>query len=231
MKKTIITLCTLCLVIFSLKAQNVSNKIEVIGEAEIEVVPDLFEYSIDLQEYNKSETEKVGIEYLEKMLVSVVEEMGFKKEKLTINNIQGNKGFINNYNRTSNFLERRNYVLRVNSIDDVNSLIPKLDKLGLSGISMSKKTNKKKSETEKILRKKAIENAKEKAVSIAQSIDKKIGDIILIQEYSIYDLSLHREELAGIEQPVKVGYGGFKTNIDVEKIRLSYKLKVTFQMN
>jgi uncharacterized protein YggE len=220
------------LVIFSLNAQNVSNKIEVIGEAEIEVVPDLFEYSIDLQEYNKSETEKVGIEYLEKMLVSAVEEMGFKKEKLTINNIQGNKGFANNnYNKAINFLERRNYVLRVNSIDDINRLIPKLDKLGLSGISMGKKINKKKSETEKILRKKAIENAKEKAISIAESIDKKIGDIILIQEYSIYDLSLHREELAGIEQPVKVGYGGFKTNIDVEKIRLSYKVKVTFHMN
>lgn len=232
MKKVILILCATCLSTFALKAQNIINKIEVVGEAEIEVVPDYFEYSINLQEYFKAENEKVSIETLEKTLVKAVEEFGFKKDRLTINSVNG----MRNYNPTgkpNSFLESRNYVLRINSVNDINNLLPKLDKLGLSGTSMNKKSTQKKAEIEKELRTKAIQDAKQKASSIAESVGKKVGDIILIQESKFYDLSKNfEEEIIDLDHiaSYSVGYGNFNTDIKVEKIKQSYSVRITFQM-
>jgi uncharacterized protein YggE len=179
MKKLLINLCLICFSTTYLIAQNQTsiNKIEVIGHAEIEVVPDYFEYNINLQEYYKTENEKVGIEILEQALVKATEEIGIKKENLTINLVQGSRRYSPD-NKPTNFLESRNYVLKISSINDINNLLPKLDKMGLLSTSMIKKTNKKRVEYEKELRRKAVNDAKEKATSIAESLGKKIGDVI-----------------------------------------------------
>jgi uncharacterized protein YggE len=231
MKKVIFILFAICLSTFALKAQSSINKIEVVGEAEIEVAPDYFEYSINLQEYFKAENEKVSIETLEKALVKAVEELGFKKDRLTINSVNGMRNYSPN-GKPNSFLESRNYVLRINSINDINNLLPKLDKLGLSGASMNKKSTQKKSEIEKELRTKSIQDSKEKASSIAKSVGKKVGDIILIQESKFYNQSLGLEELFDLGEltSYKVGYGNFNTDIKVEKIKQSYSVRITFQM-
>lgn len=231
MKKIIVILCLMCLSTTYLKAQTQTaiNKIEVLGQAEIEVIPDYFEYNIYLQEYYKSENEKVSIEILEKGLLKAIEEIGLGKDKLTINSVNGNKRYLGE-NKPSNFLESRNYVLKITSINDINNLLPKLDKMGLVSTSMSKKTNSKKTEYEKELRKKAVNDARQKATSIAESVGKKIGDIILISENNFNGLSLNFEEILLDFNSDKVGYGNFKTDISVEKIKLSYQVKITFQM-
>lgn len=230
MKKIIVILCLICFSTTYLKAQPAVNRIEVIGQAEIDVIPDYFEYNINLQEYLKSENEKVGIEILEKSLIKAVEEIGLGKDKLTVNSVNGNKRYVAD-NKPSNFLESRNYILRITSINDINNLLPKLDKMGLVNTSMSKKTNKKKTEYEKELRKKAVNDARQKATSIAESVGKMIGDIILISENNFNGLSLNfEEEILSNFNIDKVGYGNFKTDISVEKIKLSYQVRITFQM-
>jgi hypothetical protein len=142
MQKIIFILCSICLATFGSKAQNTINKIEVVGEAEIEVGPDYFEYSVNLQEYIKPDNEKVSIEILEKSLIAAVEEIGLKKDKLTINAVNGNSRYSSD-NKPNSFLESRSYVLKIKSINDINNLLPKLDKLGLAGTSMTKMTSKK----------------------------------------------------------------------------------------
>ncbi|MBC7408489.1 MAG: SIMPL domain-containing protein [Arcicella sp.] len=228
MKKLSLMFYLICFSTIYLKAQTVTNKIEVIGQAEIEVVPDYFEYNINLQEYYKSENEKVAIEILEKGLVKAVEEIGLGKNKLTINSLNGNKRYAGD-NKPSNFLESRNYILRINSINDINNLLPKLDKLGLVSTSMSKKTNSKKTEYEKELRKKAVNDARQKATSIAESVGKKIGNIILISENNFNGLSLNFEDLTDFVGKAAY-FSNFKTDIEVEKIKLSYQVRITFQM-
>ena len=229
MKKLSLIIALICSSTMFLKAQTAINKIEVVGQSEIEVEPDYFEYSINLQEYYKTENEKVSIEILEKGLIKSVEEIGLKKENLTINSVNGNRRYVAD-DKPSNFLEGRNYIIRIYSINDVNNLLPKLDKAGLVNTSMSKRSNKKKTEYEKDLRKKAINDAKQKATSIAESVGKKIGDIILITEYNFNGLSLDFEEILLDQNTNSVGYGNFKTDIAVEKIKLSYQIKITFQM-
>ena len=228
MKKLSLMFYLICFSTLYLKAQTVTNKIEVIGQAEIEVVPDYFEYNINLQEYYKSENEKVTIEILEKGLVKAVEEIGLGKNKLTINSVNGNKRY-SGENKPYNFLESRNYVLKINSINDINNLLPKLDKLGLVSTSMSKKTNSKKTEYEKELRKKAVNDARQKATSIAESVGKKIGNIILISENNFNGLSLNFEDLTDFVGKAAY-FSNFKTDIEVEKIKLSYQVRITFQM-
>ncbi len=230
MKKIIVILYLICFSTTYLKAQSAANRIEVIGQAEIDVIPDYFEYNINLQEYLKSENEKVGIEILEKSLIKAVEEIGLGKDKLTVNSVNGNKRYVVD-NKPSNFLESRNYILRITSINDINNLLPKLDKLGLVNTSMSKKTNGKKTEYERELRKKAVNDARQKATLIAESVGKMIGDIILISENNFNGLSLNfEEEILSNFNIDKVGYGNFKTDISVEKIKLSYQVRITFQM-
>ena len=230
MKKIIVILCLICFSTTYLKAQSAVNRIEVIGQAEIDVIPDYFEYNINLQEYLKSENEKVGIEILEKSLIKAVEEIGLGKDKLTVNSVNGNKRYVAD-NKPSNFLESRNYILRITSINDINNLLPKLDKMGLVNTSMSKKTNGKKTEYERELRKKAVNDARQKATLIAESVGKMIGDIILISENNFNGLSLNfEEEILSNFNIDKVGYGNFKTDISVEKIKLSYQVRITFQM-
>ncbi len=229
MKKIITLLCAICLVSLTLKAQNNISKIEVTGQAEIEVAPDYFEYSINLQEYLKTDNEKVSIEFLEKSLVKAVEEIGLKKDNLTINSVQGSKRYSSD-DKLSSFLESRNYILKIKSINDINNLLPKLDKKGLTGTSLSKMTNKMQTEIEKELHIKAINDAKEKANNIAKSVGKKIGDILLISGDVFSGLRKSWKSYDLIED-MKVGYyGTFKTDIEVEKIKLSYQVNITFQM-
>jgi uncharacterized protein YggE len=211
-----------------LKAQELINRIEVEGQAEIEVDPDYFEYTINLQEYYKTENEKVSIEILEKSLVKAVEEIGIKKENLTINSVQGGRRY-SSENKPTNFLENRNYILKIKSINDINNLLPKLDKMGLVGTSFSKITNKMQANFEKELRVKAVNDAKEKAISIAESVGKKIGDIILISGSEISGLRKGWKSYE-FNDLMKKGYTSFTTDIEVEKIKLSYHVTITFQM-
>lgn len=230
MRTLSLVICLICFSTMILKAQELINKIEVVGQAEIEVEPDFFEYTINLQEYYKTENEKVSIEILEKSLVKAIEEIGIKKENLTINSISGNRRYSPD-NKLTNFLESRNYILKISSINDINNLLPKLDKMGLINTSMVRKTNKKRVEYEKELRKKAVNDAKEKADSIAESLEKKIGDVIVISENNFDALSIDFEE--SLDFFKLKGYsnsGTFKTDINVEKIKLSYQVKITFQM-
>ena len=228
MKKIIPILCLFYLVALTSKAQNNISKIEVTGQAEIEVVPDYFEYNINLQEYLKVDNEKVSIEILEKSLVKAVEEIGLKKDNLTINTVQGSKRYSSD-DKPSSFLESRNYILKVKTINDINNLLPKLDNKGLTNTSLNKMTNKMQSEIEKELRIKAINDAKEKANSIAESVGKKIGDIILISGNEFYGLRKGWKSY-DLNEHIKVGYGKFKTDIEVEKIKISYQVNITFQM-
>jgi uncharacterized protein len=228
MKKVIIILC-LFFVNSIVKGQSNVSKIEVTGQAEIEIVPDYFEYSINLQEYLKADNEKVSIEILEKSLITAVEEIGLGKDKLTINNVNGSRRYSQD-NKPNSFLESRNYVLKIGSINDINNLLPKLDNMGLANASMEKKTNKKKSDFEKELRKKAIKDAEEKANSIAESINKKIVNILVIQEGNFYGLQIENFEDINPLPMKKAFRSSFITTIPVEKIKISYIVKVTFQM-
>jgi uncharacterized protein len=229
MRKLSLIACLICFSTIITKAQELINRIEVIGQAEIDVEPDYFEYIINLQEYFKKENEKISIEILEKTLVKAVEEIGLKKDNLTINSVQGGKRYSPD-NKPTNFLESRNYILKIKSINDINNLLPKLDKMGLTGTSLNKMTNKMQSSFEKELRTKAINDAKEKANLIAESVGKKIGDIILIStnEFNGLKKGWHSYELN--EESISVGYGSFKTDIEVEKIKMSYQVNITFQM-
>jgi uncharacterized protein len=229
MRKLSLIIFLMCFSTIILKAQELINKIEVIGQAEIEVEPDYFEYTINLQEYYKTETDKISIEILEKALVKAVEDIGVKKENLTINSAQGGRRYSSD-NKPTNFLENRNYILKISSINDINDLLPKLDNMGLVNTSMVKKTIKKRVEYEKELRKKAVNNAKEKATSIAESLGKKIGDVIVISENNFDALSIDIEESLDFSKVKGYKSSTFKTDIAVEKIKLSFRVKVTFQM-
>lgn len=148
---------------------------------------------------------------------------------MTINSISGNRHYSSD-NKPTNLLESRNYILKINSLNDINNLLPKLDKMGLLNTSMVRKTNKKRVEYEKELRKKAVNDAKEKTTSIAESLGKKIGDVIVISENISNFLSIDVKESIDFFKVKGYSSGIFKTNIAVEKIKLSYQVKITFQM-
>jgi uncharacterized protein len=230
MKRISLITLIMCFSTMILKAQELTNRIEVIGKADIEIIPEVLNYSITLQEYKKSEGVKVNIETLEKQLTKAVEGLGISKENFSILNVSGNKSYSPD-NKQNSFLESRNYIIRVSSVNEINGLIPKLDSMGVTSAYMSRATLKKNPVTEKLLRTEALKDAKSKATSIAEGIDKKLGDIVLIQEMNLYDFVDNNNNVQyKKQQEVGVVIRGFKTDIPVEKIKLSYQVKVTFQM-
>jgi uncharacterized protein len=231
MKKIYVALSLICFSSSFLKAQELMNKIEVIGKAELDVVPEILNYTITLQEYKKSDGSKVTIETLEKSMVKAVEDLGISRENFSIMNIGGNRPY-NPNERNGAFLENRNYSIKVSSVNEINGLIPKLDSMGISSAFMNRATNKRSAIIEKQLREEAIKDAKEKANSIAESINKKLGEIILIQENNVYDLigSNNDQYKKGQDSGLPLKIRGFRTDIPVEKIKVSYHVKVIFQM-
>ncbi len=231
MRKLSLTMLLMCFSTMILKAQELINKIEVIGKAELDVVPEILNYTITLQEYKKSDGTKVSIEILEKSIVKAVEDLGISKESFSIMNIGGNRPYIPN-ERQGSFLENRNYSIKVSSVNEINGLIPKLDSMGITSAFMNRATNKRNAIIEKQLRGEAMKDAKEKANSIAESINKKLGEIILIQENNVYDyIGANNEQYKKSQDsgiPLKIR--GFRTDIPVEKIKVSYQVKVIFQM-
>ncbi len=72
-------------------SQNIDTrkKIEVTGNAETEVTPDIIYIGITLKEYfrDNNSKKKIEIEELERQLQTAVERAGIPKENFTINNI------------------------------------------------------------------------------------------------------------------------------------------------
>lgn len=157
-------------------AQTVDTrrKIEVVGSAETEVVPDIIYISISLQEYFNGNKKAADINELEKQLQNAVIKAGLPKENLMVNNVSSY-----NYSwekkKNPNFVASKQYRLKLSDISKFNQVIAQIDPKAIQYTNIESYEHSKIAEYKKDLRKKALQAAKDKATYLAETLNDTVG--------------------------------------------------------
>jgi uncharacterized protein YggE len=215
---------------FSQYSMEMPKKIEVNGSAEAEVTPDIIYIGISLKEYFKdaSNKNKVDIEYLERQLQSAVLKAGVSQENFMINNISSYNNWWEKKKRPD-FLARKQYRIKMSDLSKMNEIISAVDAKGIEYSNIDSYDYSKKESLEKELKIKALQNAKEKAEYLLQSIGGTIGGPLDIQEVN-YEPPRHTVNYARVLLVDPAPGEENMPEIDFKKIKLSYQIKAVFEI-
>lgn len=212
--------------------KEVVKNIEVTGVAELEVIPDEIYFSISLKEYFKDEkkqTDKVGLEQLEKQLVEAVKSSGLPKENLSVSGVNGYKEW-NGKRKPQYFLAGKQYQLKLSNTNNINDLLSKVDDRGVEYANISRVEHSKKEEYRKQVKINALKAAKDKATYLLESIGEKIDGVIEIKEVednNYYPVMAQRNfKVMAMEADAAAPDAG----IEFQKIKFSYRMLAIFKI-
>jgi len=210
------------------QTMDTRRKIEVLGSAEAEVTPDIIYVNISLKEYLLSNTKKkVAIGDLERQLQTAVISAGIPKENFMINNISS-------YNwdwtdkKNTDFLAKKQYKIKVTDLTKVNQLISAVDPKGVEYSGIESYDYSKIETLKKELKVKALQNAKDKASYLVESIGEKLGNSIEIKE--INDEYYPTPRYASRAMNMMASEAAPLPDIDFKKIKLKYQMNTVFEV-
>lgn len=214
---------------FSQQMMHMPKKIEVNGSAETEVTPDIIYIGMSLKEYFKDSgnRKKVEIEDLERQLQSAVLKAGIPQENLMINNISS----YNNWwekKKTPDFLARKQYRIKVTDLTKFNEIMSAVDPKGIENSNIESYDYSKIESLKKELKIKALQNAKEKAEYLINSIGGTLGGPLEIQEINIEA----QPEIMNFAKTVlrAASSEDGMPEIDFKKIKLNYQMRAVFEI-
>jgi hypothetical protein len=229
--KNMIALALLSVFSLSALSQNIDTrrKIEVNGSAEAEVTPDIIYIGMSLKEYFKDSNnkKKVEIEELERQLQSAVLKAGIPQENFTINNISS----YNNWwekKKTPDFLARKQYRIKVTDLTKFNEIMSAVDPKGIEYSNIESYDYSKMESLKKDLKIKALQNAKEKAEYLINSIGGTLGGPLEIQEIN----NDTQPEIMNFAKTVLRAASSEDNmpEIDFKKIKLNYLIRAVFEI-
>ncbi|HYG39965.1 MAG TPA: SIMPL domain-containing protein [Cytophagales bacterium] len=231
-----IIFCCMLLVGFNAFSQNTptatlidnTRKIEVMGSAEMEVVPDEIYYTISLKEY-KNNNKKVEIEALEKQLVKAVSAASIPKEDLHIENMQGYNEYWEKKRKSEDFLISKQYVLKLNNLFKINEIMSGVDPKGVAYTNISKYSHSKIEQFRKEIKIKALQAAREKAGYLLDGIDEELGEVLQIQEIGEYYPQPFESRMANMEMKA-MSADEASPEIGFKEIKLRYEVRAVFKI-
>ncbi len=214
---------------YTLFAQNpdLRRKIEVTGNAEQEITPDILNVSVSLQEYMNGKT-KITIEQLENQLENAVKAAGIPKEDFTINNVS-------DYNDTwqkkkaPDFLAGKQYSIRVSDLNKYNFIISQVDAKGIQSTNIDSYDYSKMAELKRSLKIKALLDARDKATYLLASIGDKVGDAIQITDSDNSSYPGPRPMFKTMSMAA-VAAAPADSDIGFKKIKLSFQVNAVFEI-
>lgn len=153
--------------------------IEVIGTAEMEVIPDEIYIQFTLKEKNESKT-KITIESQEEQLKSQLNANGIDMKNLYLSD--ANSDYVKVSWRKKEVVTEKDYTLKVSDATAVSQVFMLLEKLQILDASISKVNHSKMADFRKEVKIKAIQAAKEKADYLLGSIGEKTGKPLVVKE-------------------------------------------------
>ena len=214
---------------FSQQMMHMPKKIEVNGSAETEVTPDIIYIGMSLKEYFKDSgnKKKVEIEDLERQLQSAVLKAGIPQENFMINNISS----YNNWwekKKTADFLARKQYRIKVTDLTKFNEIMSAVDPKGIENSNIEGYDYSKMESLKKELKIKALQNAKEKAEYLINSIGGTLLGPLEIQEINIEA----QPEIMNFAKTVlrAASSEDGMPEIDFKKIKLNYQMRAVFEI-
>lgn len=204
------------------------NYIEVVGTAELEIVPNLIYIGVTISE--KDNKNKTPLQEQEKQLTTKLNEIGIDIIKdLLVKDMSS--GFKTSVFAKTDVLLSKEYQIIVRDPKNVNKIFIELEKVGISNIEIERLDHTEIINYRKQVKINAIKAAKDKAFSLAEAIDQSIGKAVFIQEKEINVRPYGNANAIGA---VHRGYAGDEyLNLEVvefEKIKLEYSVLCRFEL-
>ena len=199
--------------------------IEVAGSADTMVTPDEIYIKIDISESDTKN--KTSVEELERKMFDALKVMGIDVEKnLTTSDISSN--FKNYFLRGKNVVKSKEYMLKVKDAVTATNVFIKLEDLGISNSSIDHVDYSDMERMKNLMRTKAIENAKARALALTKPLHQDIGPAIYISDNEIYPIRpMERQAKINLYE-ANSATGQELPKIDFEKIEVSANVNAKF---
>lgn len=202
--------------------ETLIKKIEVTGEAEMEITPNEIDVRITLKEYLDGR-KKVEMDKLEARLVKAVKAEDISKDKLTVESIYGY-----NWNwkkqRAEEFLATKSFKLKVVNLKKMNDLLERLDQKGINNVSVASYTHSDIKKFKNELKLQALKNAKEKAGYLLKGIDEKLGSVIEVTEVDHHQPVAYRAQMMEVAD----SESGYQSDLEFQTIKLKATIRAVF---
>lgn len=205
--------------------------IEVEGKADTLVIPNRIFINIILSE--KDTKGKKSVEDLEKEMILKLKETGIDVEKnLTIEDMSSN--FKKYLIKQTDILKTKSYTVIVNDAKTTSEILIDMEEIGISNVRIVKVENSEENKLQLLMNAKAIENAKQNALSFTKPLNQKVGSAIYIgfvdnnQTYN----NAGQIRIRGISSLKEYNSESskYETNIEFEKIKISTSIGVRFSL-
>jgi len=199
--------------------------IEVAGSADTMVTPNEIYIKITISESDTKN--KTSVEELERNMFNALKAMGIDVEKnLTTSDISSN--FKNYFLRGKNVVKSKEYMLKVKDAVTATNVFIKLEDLGISNSSIDHVDYSDMEGMKNLMRTKAIENAKARAIALTKPLHQEIGPAIYISDNEVYPMrSLERQAKINLYQ-ANSDTAQELPKIDFEKIEVSANINAKF---
>lgn len=230
--KKLVALTLLGLLSSSIFAQDIDlrRKIDVTGNAEQEVTPDIIYMAISLKEYytDNNNKNKVSIDALEKQLYDAAMKAGIKPEDFMINNISGYNYPDPKKKKDPGFLASKQYRLKVSDLNAFNTIMDAVADKGIQSTNIDGYDHSRIDEFKKELKIKALKDAREKASYLAETLGNKIGKVLFISENGNNEnypqpVMMYRSNAMAAQDMAA-------PEIDFKKIKLKYNIRAVFEL-
>ena len=198
--------------------------VEVAGSADTLVTPDEIYIKINISE--KDTKNKTSVEELERKMFDALKAMGIDVEKnLTTSDLSSN--FKTYFLKSKDIMKSKDYMLKVKDAVTATKVFIKLEDLGISNSSIDHVDYSKMEEMKNIMRTKAIENAKLRAIALTKPLQQGIGPAIFISDNEVYPIRpLAREAKLNLYEATDSAQA--LPQIDFEKIEVSSNVNAKF---
>jgi len=201
--------------------------VEVAGNADTLVTPNEIYIQIEISE--KDTKNKTSVEELERKMFDALKAMGIDVEKnLTTSDISSN--FKNYFLKGKEVLKSKEYMLKVKDAVTASKVFINLEDLGISNSNIDHVDYSQMEAMKNIMRTKAIENAKARALALTEPLHQQVGPAIFISDNESYVMHPMMEaKVAGLQIRADANAADQQLpQIDFEKIKISANINAKF---
>ncbi len=188
MKTRILALFIALLPLMAMSQEVIQGKetpyIEVVGNGEMEIIPDQVYISFTLKERMDGRT-KILIEDQEKEMKKKLMKLGIDMKDLQL--ADASSDYIKIKRKKNDVIASKDYILKVSSTGTLSQVFEILDEIDAFNANIQRVDHSKIKEFRKEVKMQAVQDAKEKAGYLLSAIGEAVGKPLFIQERESYD--------------------------------------------
>jgi uncharacterized protein len=226
MKSVMFLLCAL-LSLNVAKSQTTERFIEVTGSSEKRITPDEVEIMITVSE---TDNIKKGSELddREKKILGALREFSIPESDIATEKLGGsNNGY---YSYSRKYEIDKTYQVAIKNIKIIDDLVVKLFEAGANSVRITKLSNVNIEKYRNEAAQEAVQRARDRAESIARTLNVSIGKAIVIQELTPLQPFLSNRNQPGIARRELNYVENRDAALDLKKIIITYDVAIRFEV-